>query len=313
MTQPQPVTELDLLAYADGLLDRDPERKARVEEYLRGAPEAAARVDAYRAQTTALQAAYDQRAQEPVPQRLHNALKPAVSRGRVTGWRAAAMLAVSAAAGLAGWYLGQMDGSSPQLVADRLPPVLQQVLRGSAVDFRTKTASTGADERAAMLRWEENGVAVSIAVPDLSELGYRLAGRKNITRAEGSASALSYAGPDGARLRLVIAPAPARDNRIVATTSQDSVPIAHWSQGPLSVAVQAENGSRDVAALARDIRDTIARESPSPRRRRTPGSPEFPVPPGQVEVTADAFSHQGREGVESPIGRTVTGVEERVE
>jgi len=221
------------------------------------------------------------------------------------------MLAVSAAAGLAGWYLGQMDGPSPQLAEDRLPPVLQQALRGSGADFRAKPASTGADERAAMLRWEENGVAVSIGVPDLSELGYRLAGRKNITRAAGSASTLSYAGPDGARLRLVIAPAPSRENRVVATTSQDSVPIAHWSQGPLSVAVQAENSSRDVAALARDIRDSIARESPSPRHM--PGSPDLLAPPGQVEVTAETVSHQGREGVESPIRRTVKGAEQRVE
>ena len=41
------IREIDLLAYADGLFDTDPGRKAEVEAYLREHPEEAARVRDY--------------------------------------------------------------------------------------------------------------------------------------------------------------------------------------------------------------------------------------------------------------------------
>ena len=295
------VSELDLLAYADGLLDHDPGRKARVEAYLRSAPEAAERVDAYRAQTRALREAYGGRAMEPVPDYLHDVLRPrAAGRAvRMTGWRAAAMVAVSVAAGAAGWYLGQVSGPASQLAGERLPSVLREAVSHEHEGFRTMPATVGDAAHDGLLSWKVNGVAVSLAAPDLSSMGYELSRRWRLSHAgTEEVIALIYAGADGAELRLLIAPVASGAAQVVSVSEQGGARLAHWSQGPLTMAVQAENGNRDLAALARDVRDTIARGSPARRREQTP--PEFPVPPGKVEVTADAISPQTVEGGESP-------------
>lgn len=313
MKNSEAVSELDLLAYADGLLDHDPGRKARVEAYLRDAPEEAERIDGYRAQTRALRAAYGARAMEPVPDRLHGALTRPSARGRpkVTGLRAAAMVAMSAAAGAAGWYLGQMSAPIQQAAEQRLPSVLREVVSDERKGLRTLPASVGDAARDGLLRWQQNGVRLSLTVPDLSSLGYQLSGRRDLSQAGTQAIALSYSGAGSAKLRLMIVPVSSGATRIVSVSEQGGARLAHWSQGSLTMAVRAENGSRDLAALARDIRDTIAREAPTRRRDRTP--PEFPMPPGKVEVTADAISPQSPDGVEPPGGPKTIGADKVIE
>jgi len=313
MKNSEAVSELDLLAYADGLLDHDPGRKARVEAYLREAPEEAKRIDDYRAQTRALRAAYGGRAMESVPDYLHDVLRPRAAGGRmhVTGLRVAAMVAISAAAGVAGWHLGQVSGPAPQVAGERLPSVLREVVSDERKGLRTLPASVGDAARDGLLRWQQNGVRLSLAVPDLSSLGYQLSGRHDLSQAGTQAIALSYSGAGSAKLRLMIVPVSSGATRIVSVSEQGGARLAHWSQGPLTMALRAENGSRDLAALARDVRDTIAREAPTRRRDRTP--PEFPMPPGKVEVTADAISPQSPEGVESPGGPATIGADKVIE
>jgi anti-sigma factor RsiW len=313
MTTFEPFSELDLLAYADGLLDHDPGRKARVEAYLRGAPEAAERVAAYRAQTLALRESYGARAMEPVPDRLHDALRPSAARSRlhVSGLRAAAMVVVSAAAGAAGWHLAQVSAPTQQAAEQRLPSVLREVVRDEREGLRTLpvTAGDAAPER--MLRWRVNGVGLSLKTPDLSSVGYKLRGRQDLPYAGTQAVALSYAGANGARLRLLIAPVAPGEARVVSLSEHGDARFAHWSQGALIMAVQSENASRDLAALGRDIRDTIARELPAHRHDQTP--PDFPIPPGKVEVTADAMSPQTADGVESTADPGAIGIDRVIE
>lgn len=312
MKNSEAVSELDLLAYADGLLDHDPGRKARVEAYLRGAPAAAKRAEAYRAQTRALRETYEGRATEPVPDRLHDALRPRAggSAMRITGWRAAAMVAVSLAAGATGWHLGQLSGSAPQVAGKRLPSAISEVVSNERKGLRTLPASLGDAAPDGILRWKLNGVGLSLSAPDLSSMGFELSGRRDLSHAGTQAIALTYAGAEGARLRLLIAPVASGSAGVVSVSEQDGARLAHWSQGPLTMAVQVENGIRDLAALARDVRDTIARAAPR-RREQTP--PEFPMPPGKVEVTADAVSPQSPEAVETPAGPATIGADKVIE
>jgi len=307
MKNSEAVSELDLLAYADGLLDHDPGRKARVEAYLREAPEEAKRIDDYRAQTRALRAAYGGRAMESVPDYLHDVLRPRAAGGRmhVTGLRVAAMVAISAAAGVAGWHLGQVSGPAPQVAGERLPSVLREVVSDERKGLRTLPASVGDAARDGLLRWQQNGVRLSLAVPDLSSLGYQLSGRHDLSHGGTQVISLSYSGVEGAKLRLLISPVVSGAARVVPVSEQGGARLAHWSQGPLSMAVQAEKGNRGLAALARDVRDTIARELPRRRRERTP--PDFPMPPGKVEVTADAVSPQTVDGLVSPAVPATVG------
>src|SRR5690606_39402342 len=107
MTDDRIVGELDLLAYADGLLDGDPAHKALVERALGNEPVARARADAYRAQTAALRSAYGGRLMEPVPHRLQAALRGPSRRASGRHVNAAAMVALAMAAGGVGWMLGE--------------------------------------------------------------------------------------------------------------------------------------------------------------------------------------------------------------
>jgi len=286
MTRTEPISELDLLAYAEGQLDHDPSRKAQVEDYLRAAPEAAERARAYSRQTRALREAYGARAMEPVPDRLHAVLRPPLTPGRMraVGLRAAAMVAVSTAAGIAGWYIGQVNEPAPQVTGQRLPSVLQEAVSDQDAGPRSQQPPASAVETGGIMRWQENGVGVGLAVPDLSSLGYEVSGRRNAAHAETQSIALTYRGAEGELVRLFIAPVALGEGRVVSVTREGDAPVAHWSQGPLTIAMQAESSGRDIAALARDIRDTIARAAREPRL------PQYPVPRGQVEVTADAMS-----------------------
>jgi anti-sigma factor RsiW len=309
MTETEPVSELDLLAYADEQLDKDPQRRARVERYLAGAPEAAERIAAYRGQTEALRAAYGPRASESVPDRLNDVLRPAASRDRrrVIGIRAAAMVAMTAAAGLAGWYLGQESGPAQQIAEQRLPSVLREAAVDERARWRTLPMSVGGLGRGGALRWEENGVALSLPAPDLSAMGYALTGRRNFADGETQAVTLSYSGENGANLRLLIAPVTSGGAQTVAFTKAGGLRLAYWSQGPLTVAVQTDGEARDIGMLGRKIRDVIARRAPLQDRQPRE------LPPNKVEMTADAAGPQTPERAEQPATRTIIGTDTVIE
>jgi len=306
MANSEPVSELDLLAYADGMLDHDPERKQKVEAYLRATPNAAERVNAYQAQSQALRDTYGPRATQPVPDHLHHTLH-ATARGRtyVTGLRAAAMLAVSVAAGLAGWYLGQLSGPEPKIASDRVPSILREIVRQRVDEHRTKTVSASAKQSNSLLHWEEDGVDLRLAVPELLSLGYELTGRRLMSHRETQAVALTYRGDDGATLHLVIAPLFTEKSRLVAESRDSSEAIAHWSQGPLRIAAQVEGDGRNITSLARDIRETIAHQPTVPRHQLP--LEEFRVPPGKSEVTADALSQPTPDRAKRPVTHTTIG------
>ncbi len=169
MTHNSHIDDLDLLAYVDGMLDTDPQRKAQVEAHLSANPETAAHVAELVAQTNALRAAYGPRLSEPVPDRLQAALDVRsrdAAQTLAAGLRAAAILALMVAAGLTGFMLGQAtapdrfavhdaqnpihsktvidvprDGPAPQAISD-VPP---------ALDIHTEPGADGPDEAAALL------------------------------------------------------------------------------------------------------------------------------------------------------------------
>jgi anti-sigma factor RsiW len=163
------IDDLDLLAYADGMLDTDPQRKAQVEAHLRANPKTAAYVAELVAQTHALRAAYGPRLSEPVPARLHAALAER-SRDAVqplaAGLRAAAILALMAAAGLTGFMLGQATAPTHFAVDDAQRPIQSETILeapsdGPApqaisvappdLDIKTESGTDGPDEATALL------------------------------------------------------------------------------------------------------------------------------------------------------------------
>ncbi|HKU47199.1 MAG TPA: NepR family anti-sigma factor, partial [Burkholderiales bacterium] len=73
-----PVSENDLQAYADGKLEEA--RRAAVAAWLAAHPEDAERIESYRQVAEELRSTYDGVLEEPVPERLRHALRPARRR-----------------------------------------------------------------------------------------------------------------------------------------------------------------------------------------------------------------------------------------
>jgi len=309
MTKREPVSELDLLAYADGLLDHDPGRKARVEIYLRNAPDAAARAEAYRQQTHALRAAYGARAEDPVPPHLRDTLTTSPQPGHVSSLRAAAMVAVCVAAGLAGWVMGHNSARGPEPGQEPLSAVLHGM---AAQDGDAEQASASAVAPGGELRWRDQGVRLSFHVPDLGALGYRLTARRNVSQDGAQAVALSYQAADGATVRLFIAPKELPRGQTISVEQERGAPVAYWGHGPLAFAAVADRPEQDVRQLAQRIRDVLRDMSKdSPQQRH---APDLPMPPGgRLEVTADAASPQTPEAVETPLRRAPRTVDKRIE
>lgn len=108
MPPQSPVTEAELQAYVDRQLT--PERQRDIEMYLARRPEEAHRVESYLAQKRELRALFNPVLEEPLPQRLRQAVRPR------TPWylqRMVAGLAIAVASGVAGWGLRGELGADP--------------------------------------------------------------------------------------------------------------------------------------------------------------------------------------------------------
>jgi anti-sigma factor RsiW len=116
MTASEPrvaITEIDLHAYADGLLDGDPRRKRAVAAFLCAHPDAAQRVESYAAQNREIQRLYAPVLDEPLPARLRAALHRRTGIAQGPWLRIAASVAVLMAAAAGGWLLGVEQGRAP--------------------------------------------------------------------------------------------------------------------------------------------------------------------------------------------------------
>ena len=310
MAKREPVSEMDLLAYADGLLDHDPGWKARVEMYLRNVPDAAARVEAYREQTRALHTAYGARAEEPVPPHLLDTLTTRPRTEGVSSLRAAAMVAVCVAAGLAGWVLGHNTARGPEPGAEPLSAVLRGMADG---DGAAEQASAAAVAPGGELRWRDQGVGLSLHVPDLGALGYGLTARRNISQDGAQAVALTYQAADGATVRLFIAPKALPRGETITVEREGGASVAYWGHGPLAFGAVVDRPERDIRQLAQRIRAVLhdmSKQTPEQQRH----APDLPMPPGgRLEVTADAASPQAPDAVDTNLGRAPRGVDKRIE
>ena len=142
----RPITEDDLHAYVDGVLE--PEREAEVAAYLEGHPDMARRVSAFSDQRDLLRKALAPIADEPLPPQLNlsRMIENRRRRPSPVWWAVAAMLMLSIG-GLGGWVMrGSLQASPGGLAAlaqeaaysysvyapDRVRPVEMRAIRQRA-------------------------------------------------------------------------------------------------------------------------------------------------------------------------------------
>jgi anti-sigma factor RsiW len=241
------ISDFDLLAYADGRLDGDPERKAAVEALLARRPDMTALVTEYRAQNAALREAFP-RVTDETPRRLTDMLhEQAGSRALMPALRVAAVLALMAATAFGGWYVGQRGTGGAWLQRPTMAEMARSVGSvGSVAGTRAATAEATATPQAPLAGLSES-IRLDLQPPDLSAEGLRLLDRRQVDSGKGRRGVeLVYADSRGERLSLLIAPRWPRGPRTVRFDEEDGVTVAHWTAGPLGFAIA---GRRDRAAL----------------------------------------------------------------
>lgn len=257
MTTGRAIEELDLLAYADGLLD--PARREEVEAHLHHDADAAMRVAEYLAQNQAIRAAYGSVAAEPVPARLLAALEqqPAHARWR-RPMRLTAFAASLAAAGFLGWMANAPRGSAPE-PSDAL--VEASMALHSDWSPRPEAAAGNADGSLllpkAIAAEQEGDVALHIPPPDLSPLGLRLVGMRGTEGKGVPGVQLIYGDGQGERVSLFLLPGGGGGTPAIGWESGERGQLAFWREGPITFALIGEHIDRSAETVAAQVRGAL--------------------------------------------------------
>jgi anti-sigma factor RsiW len=287
MTQDAPITELDLLAYADGRLE--PQRARQVEAALAEDPALRAKVDDFARQNAELAAQFDAYAEAPLPDRTADMLR---SEPRTPGsprrWigQAAAAAVVALVAGAGGWWLGN-GGAKDDARAQFLTTVAELRARTSDTAEGGDAKRVAAGQSRQAIRWFSEQVSLELAVPDLQDKGFALVDKRRVELGASRGVRLRYRAEDGSSFDVFLKSRWRRREEAVSTMHRDNTALAHWLEGPLSVVVAApSNNGTDVGAIARTLRE---------RMRRTNKDSAPDLEPHGTDAPAQATATRSRE------------------
>jgi anti-sigma factor RsiW len=240
----EPVTELDLQAYADGRLPED--RLAAVSAWLAAHPEDAERIESYRRLAEELRSTYEDVLDEPVPERLRFAVRPARLRrfALVAGW-----LVLGAALGaIAGWELHSMQ-TAPVAAGD----AAAILARRAAVAHATYSpevrhpVEVGADQEAHLVTWLSKRLGTQLRAPKLEAVGYSLVGGRLLPGEQGRPVAhFMYQCNRGTRVTLYVR-SDMGTNRSTAFrySREGNVDVFYWVDSKIGYAVSSGDISKE--------------------------------------------------------------------
>jgi anti-sigma factor RsiW len=239
-----PITESDLQAYADRRLE--PGRRAAVEAWLAARPEEAERLADYQRLADALHGAYDPVLEEPVPERLEQALRPGRRLNRyaaVAGW-----LVLGIAIGVvAGW---QLHESQPR--AQQAADVGAMMAHRAAIAHATYSpevrhpVEVGADQEAHLVAWLSKRLGAPLRAPKLEAVGYSLVGGRLLPGESGPVAHFMYQCNQGTRVTLYVR-TEAANNRETAFryAKEGNVRVFYWIDRKLGYALSSADVSKD--------------------------------------------------------------------
>lgn len=246
------IGELDLLAYADGRLSRDPERRAAVERYLGDKPHLAEQVAAFARQDSAIRTAFDPILGEPVPERLRAVVEGPANRPSSlrTGLLAASVLLAALLGGAAGGWMLAQDGSEGTARDSFVNSVSEHAGgAGLAVPAGAVISAAGGEP----IDWLSQQISIGVTVPDLAPLGFRLVEKTLVKDRHRPMVRLVFADADERNLTVFLRPRWRDDAVDIRTSSRDGMTISHWAQGPVVYGVTAAgSGAEDVVAKVTD-------------------------------------------------------------
>lgn len=288
-SNPEDIREIDLMAYADGLLESDAARRAAVEAYLKANPAEAARVQAIIQDNEDIRELYAGELSRPLPQRLLRAVREPVRPRRYAPMAVAAGLAVAFVAASGGWLAGQRS--------DGVAAVSRELLREMARHHEengTRTAMATPVSRAAngtLMSSPLESVTVEVPLPDMSAHGFELAGQRRIEVEGQEMVRLVYRSPD-ATMNLFMRLRGDADRARLRHVQAGDLAVHHWSSGPLAYALTVPAAGGEAAQLAEMVRNAV-------------GQGRFiDLSPGTVAGGEESIAGDGTLGVGQPAPPT---------
>ena len=275
MTTDDPITDLDLLAYADGRLDSG--RAARVQAYLAERPALRAQIDDFAQQNAELHACFDRYAEAEIPEHMRALLQGVRERQRPRSRSPAAAVQVAAAvvlmlaAGAGGWYAGS-GGVRPGGGDDDLVATTANLHDRQPVAEPVTTADPQATASLESLR---ERAALPDRAPELRQHGYRLMRVEQVDMEGTRGVVLHYAGRGEERVDVVLRPRWETADARVRTTMRGDVGLAHWQEGPLAVALAGPQDERQLRELAQALRRALQTPEPTAPSDIRPDEPSL--------------------------------------
>jgi anti-sigma factor RsiW len=259
-----PITDLDLMAYADGQLDAA--RRQTVEAHLAATPTDAAMVEAIMAQNAELRASLSGIAEEQVPERLKAVLERDPEPLLRPLLKVASVLALMATSGLGGWWLGQgpdRQTATPPAFLAGMAPDLEAIGRGTA-DADAPVAAVAGEAVETPMPWLADQVALTLAAPSLGA-SFVSPELDRLVDGDGRPTIrFKLAGPEGRQLDLYLQtrkPTVPADVRLVeAGAETHGGTAAYWQDGPLVWALTGDIAGQELVTLARTIAMAIELE-----------------------------------------------------
>jgi anti-sigma factor RsiW len=239
----EPVSEHDLQAYADGKLPE--ERRDAVAAWLVAHPDDAERIESYRRLAEELRTTYQPVLDEPVPERLRRALRPA-------RMRQAALVALwiglgAVLGGVVGW---ELHGTQP--VAAVPMGSANALARRAAVAHATYSpevrhpVEVGADQEAHLVAWLSKRLGTQLRAPKLEAVGYHLVGGRLLPGDSGPVAHFMYQNNGGTRVTLYVRSDMGSNRSTAFRYARDgNVGVFYWVDSKLGYAISSADISKE--------------------------------------------------------------------
>ena len=251
-----PVTDADLLAYADGELD--PGQRATVEAYLASHLDKAAEVAVWQRQNDGISALYEPVASQPIPARLDpHLLAAGMRRNRRTVWpafAAAAVMLVAIGAG-GGWYLRNVV--DPTHAPAELLVENAVTAHALFVKENRHAVEVGASEQEHLVTWLSNRIDVGINAPDLTAEGFTLVGGRLLPEGlyteAGPAAQLMYENAAAERLTVYITGALPDKATSYEFTTVGNLDAFYWANSEITCTVVGSLPDEQMKTVAKKV------------------------------------------------------------
>jgi anti-sigma factor RsiW len=250
---PRPITEDDLHAYVDRVLE--PERQAEVADYLREHPDVAKRTTAFADQRDLLRAALTPIAEEPLPPELNLAriIEQRNRRPAVARWAAMAAVLLLCIGGIAGWGMrGALETAPGGLTA------LAQEATASYNVYapdRVRPVEVRASDSAQLVQWVSDRLRRPVKVPDLTTSGYRLMGGRVVATEHGPAAMFMYDDDRGSRIVVLTRPMSSADRDAPMTPrSQGDIAGLSWADDGVGYSLVGQAAPESLRPIANEVR-----------------------------------------------------------